>query len=331
QLAKRGLAPLPHRRLVSLSGPDAAKFLQGLITNNVETSKTSFYCAFLNARGRVLWDAFIWVFPGKEWSCYIEVDGDEADMLLKHLKRHKLRSKITVSMVPENEVGIWAAWGFEQSALQDESLILSLPDPRAPYFGTRCLFQGNQGGDGVKANPPFPVIDTQQYHIRRYLHGIPEGPKEIQRESALPMEFNFDLSEGIDFRKGCYVGQELTIRTKHTGVVRKRVLPVQLSLQETGVNQVSTGLDIKPLPGYADPNRVRATGKFLVGIGNVGLALCRLEMMTDMRVGNEGVTFNPSAVFIVKDGIESQEAVRIKAIVPTWFRERERAVWSKGR
>jgi folate-binding protein YgfZ len=348
-LSSKGLAPLPNRRLISLSGPDAAKFLQGLITNNVDAHPSSpFYCAFLSARGRVLWDAFIWVLPAKEWACYIEVDSEEADSLMKHLKRHKLRSKITIASVPENEIGVWSAWGFTESQLQDDSLISSFLDPRAPDFGVRCLFQGNQGMEG-RVDPPFPILDTQQYHIRRYLYGIPEGPKEIQRENALPMEFNFDLSDGIDFRKGCYVGQELTIRTKHTGVVRKRILPVQLyragdslSTEEdmpkfdptwTIGESLESGTDIKPLPQYADAKRVRATGKYIAGIGNVGLALCRLEMMTDMGITNEGGSYKPGSEFIVKDAETptAEDTVRIKAIVPQWFREKERAVWSKGR
>jgi folate-binding protein YgfZ len=307
-----------------------------------------FYCAFLNARGRVLWDAFIWAIPDKEWACYIEVDSEEADGLLKHLKRHKLRSKITLAAVPENEVGVWSAWGLTQDQLQDDSLISSFLDPRAPGFGVRCLFQGNQGMEG-KTNPPFPILDTQQYHIRRYLYGIPEGPKEIQRENALPMEFNFDLSDGIDFRKGCYVGQELTIRTKHTGVVRKRILPVQLYRAGDSIGadkdapdfdptwtageSLESGTDIKPLPQFADPKRVRATGKYIAGIGNVGLALCRLEMMTDMGITNEGGSYKQGAEFILKsaESTAAEDSVRIKAIVPQWFREKERAVWSKGR
>lgn len=292
-------------------------------------------------------DAFIWVFAEAEWACYIEVDGEEAEILLKHLKRHKLRSKINISMVPDNLVGVWAAWGFEEDQLQDPSLIASLYDPRAPGFGVRCLFQGNQDLSGEKANPPFPILETQQYHIRRYLHGIPEGSKEIQREGALPMEFNFDLSDGIDFRKGCYVGQELTIRTKHTGVVRKRILPVQLyragdsvSAEDTvprfdptwtAGEALETGTDIKPLPAYADAKRVRATGKFIAGIGNVGLALCRLEMMTDMRISNEGGSWKPDSEFIVQSAEGTEDSVRIKAVVPQWFKEREKAVWNKER
>ena len=347
-LAAKGLTPLPNRRLVSLSGPDAAKFLQGLVTNSVDPhGQSSFYCAFLNARGRVLWEVFIWVLPeGGQWACYIEVDSEEVDALLQHLRRHKLRSKINIALVPENEVGVWSAWGLDQEQLQGDSLIAYLPDPRAPGFGIRCLLNGDQGSDDKKTDLHLPVVDTQQYHIRRYLYGIPEGPREIQREGALPMEFNFDLSDAIDFKKGCYVGQELTIRTKHTGVVRKRVLPIQLyhpgdTIPEdqlsffdpasNAADLIETGTDIKPVPAYADPKKVRAAGKFIAGAGNVGLALCRLEMMTDMRVNSEGVSVRPGAEFIVQSSDVAGNEIRIKAIVPQWLRDKESAVWHKER
>jgi len=132
-------------------------------------------------------------------------------------------------------------------------------------------------------------------------------------------------------------------------VVRKRILPVQLyragdsppaeedmpTFDPTWTigESLESGTDIKPLPQYADAKRVRATGKYIAGIGNVGLALCRLEMMTDMGITNEGGTYKPGSEFIVKSAEAStaEDAVRIKAIVPQWFREKERAVWSKGR
>lgn len=346
ELASSGIAPLPSRRLVSLSGPDAAKFLQGLVTNNVDPSRQSpFYSAFLDARGRVLWDVFIWVYPelvAKEeaWSCYIEVDGGEVAALSKHLRRHKLRSKIKIEVVEETELGVWAAWGTSPEQLQSEQLVASLIDPRGPDFGTRCLFKGNKAA----MNPPVPIADTVQYHIRRCVYGIPEGPQEIQRESALPMECNIDLSQGIDFRKGCYVGQELTIRTKHTGVVRKRVLPVQLytSGASAPLDQIiydpkwpsasspETGADIKQLDEQGSIKKGRAAGKFIASIGNVGLAMCRLEMMTSMKVSAEGGSWKPGVEFGVQKG-DDGEVVRVKAIAPQSFRERERDLWDKNR
>lgn len=293
----------------------------------------------------MLWDVFIWVYPelvAKEgaWSCYIEVDINEIEALVKHLKRHKLRSKVNINVVEESEMGVWAAWGTSPEQLQSEHLVASLIDPRAAGFGTRCLFEANRAPTSMSVQ----TAELLQYQLRRYLYGIAEGPHEIARESALPMECNIDLNQGIDFKKGCYVGQELTIRTKHTGVVRKRILPVQLyHADKTPPSDSLTfdsewltttlpesGMDIKQLDDNGSIKKGRAAGKFITSVGNIGLALCRLEMMTSMRVSAEGGSWKPGVEFGMEWPSEG-EVVRVKAVVPQWFRERERDVWDKNR
>ncbi|KAF2636317.1 Aminomethyltransferase folate-binding domain-containing protein [Massarina eburnea CBS 473.64] len=340
--ASSGGVALPHRRLISLSGPDTTKFLHGLITNNVLGLEApgGFYSAFLDARGRVLWDVFVYIRKGLDSqapSAYIiEIDAGEVEALVKHLRRHKLRSKVTIEVVEDSEVGVWAS----QNGLGLGPV--HIQDPRGQDMGARTLGPSDKStrGDG-------PSVDIQQYHLRRYLRGIPEGPLEIPRESALPMEYNFDLNQGIDFKKGCYVGQELTIRTKHTGVVRKRVLPVQLSLpssatdtdQKTPVHDPDfpaslippNGADIKQLNDDGTMKKGRPAGKFIAAVGNVGIALVRLEMMTSMRVSAEGGSWKPGLQFGVQLEGEDGQVVRVKAFAPQWFRERERELWDKGR
>jgi len=173
------------------------------------------------------------------------------------------------------------------------------------------------------------------------LRGVPEGPLEIATGTALPAEHNIDLMSGIDFKKGCYVGQELTIRTHHTGVIRKRILPVMLySAAKTETNTAGpsplhgllynpqaqtvlpeTGSDIKP------HNRTgRSAGKFIAGVGNIGLGLCRIEIMTDLALTTESQSgFKPDDEFKVVqiDGDATgggSEQVMIKAFVPEWMR-----------
>jgi folate-binding protein YgfZ len=157
------------------------------------------------------------------------------------------------------------------------------------------------------------------------LKGVPEGQIEIPREDSLPMNCDIDIMGGIDFKKGCYVGQELTIRTHHTGVVRRRILPVmlydrgeeapeKLEFQPTATLTLpANGTDIK-----RDDQRKRATGKFISGIGNVGLAMCRIEQMSDLKVSGEGSSFGPEDRFFV-EGSDGKE-IGIKAFVPDWVR-----------
>jgi folate-binding protein YgfZ len=198
-----------------------------------------------------------------------------------------------------------------------------MKDPRAPKMN-RYLVGANAQTIIEGAQP----ADVQDYHLQRYRNGIPEGQTEILRESALPMECNIDLSQGIDFKKGCYVGQELTIRTKHTGIVRKRILPVELYSAATSAAIPDHGADIKQLDENGNIKKGRATGKFVAGVGNVGLAMCRLENMTHMKVSAEGGTWKPGMEF----GCETTGGiVKIKPLLYDWFVLRERELWDKNR
>jgi folate-binding protein YgfZ len=232
-----GLASLSSsRQLLSLAGPDAAKFLQGIITGNVTGDdglprRDAFYAGFLNATGRVLHDVF--VYPQKKGLAgsedgsgfLIEVDSSCLDGLARYIKRYKLRSKVAVRKITPDELTVWQAWddaaGNQFNPPADDSSIV-FRDPRAPGLGYRIIQATQQ-----RQRPQLELDETTEdaYTIRRYLNGVPEGQDEILREHALPQESNMDMMNGIEFHKGCYVGQELTIRTKHRGVVRKRILP----------------------------------------------------------------------------------------------------------
>ncbi|KAI5928440.1 Aminomethyltransferase folate-binding domain-containing protein [Camillea tinctor] len=401
-----GYAPLTSRSLISISGVDAPRFLQGLITSSItepqppdqrhqntrNTSKTAadavegtprtqgFYSGFLNATGRVLHDVFIYPDTLGISSSYddvaaaadpahaflIEVDASQRDALLQHLRRHKLRSRIQIRAVAGSQCKVWQAWGTP--AEDEESLRAALPssaillrDPRAPDLGYRVL---------SSADPPLklPACDEPAYRLRRYLRGVPEGQAEIPRGAALPLEANLDIMGAIDFRKGCYVGQELTIRTRHRGVVRKRVLPCMLydsrtphepppsssSSGQGGDNTLEyrperAGIPAERIPSGLSIGRLgkkgRSAGTWLAGLGNVGLALCRLQTMTDVELSGEppaATAEEPAAQreFVMRlgegegegegengaadrDGEGEQGAmVKIKAFVPEWVRER---------
>ncbi|EED22102.1 aminomethyl transferase, putative [Talaromyces stipitatus ATCC 10500] len=372
-----GYAGLTNRALIAITGVDSTSFLQGMITQNMLMGKepvraprrTGSYSAFLNSQGRVLHDVFIYpITKGNlghsnespdEAAWLIEVDKAEVSNLMKHLKKHKLRAKLTLRALEDGEQSIWAAWNNESteprwaaynlesdfpSQLADNSPVVGCIDTRAPGFGTRYI---TPGPDDLQIHLPAETklqglqVDLETYKLRRYLYGVAEGQGEIIRESSLPMECNMDVARGIDFRKGCYVGQELTIRTHHTGVVRKRILPVQLyGVDEDTTTSSSSSAPIYDLetqttqpPTGANISRVgtrkgRSAGKFISGVGNVGLALCRLEMMTDISLTGESSQYNPSQEFQVSwdagsaAGLVSQQgAVKIKAIVPSWLRE----------
>lgn len=349
-------ARLSARRLISLSGRDAAHFLQGLVTVNV-TSKLQaqggpgFYSAFLNASGRVLYDVFIYPVAGtrswkeldtstseEEAGFLIEVDAKEVEALAGHLKRFKLRSKVKIRTVEEREWGVWALWGesldtvnangdsFSTSAGKEPSeRIIGCVDKRAPGMGRRLILPHSEDVVGIASKGK--ESSHEQYDLRRMLSGVPEGQTEIVKESALPQESNIDYMGGIDFRKGCYVGQELTIRTHHTGVVRKRILPAQLySITSTMPDALSYEPDsnVDMPPSGTNISRVdgkgRSAGRWIGGVGNVGLALCRLEVMTDTALTGESVQWKSDHEFKVAWG--DDDAVKVRACVPPWHQER---------
>ncbi|KAI0458385.1 Aminomethyltransferase folate-binding domain-containing protein [Xylaria acuta] len=375
-----GHARLRTRRLISISGIDAPHFLQGLITTSIEgnnnahlngtappTGRTPwFYCGFLNALGRVLHDVFVYPVPsgsGGEPHFMIEVDAAQLTTLLKHLKRYKLRSKIFLRAIEEDEMSVWQIWNdvddattsFAQESgglARNDGRSVMIPDFRAPGMGYRVLTVGAdlnvQALDLPSELRPAAdgKADEAAYRVRRYLRGVPEGSAEIIPAQALPQESNMDLMGGIDFRKGCYVGQELTIRTRHRGVVRKRILPCVLYGGDEAVptsleyrpdavpSVVRDGGDLHGLTIGRHGKKGRSTGTFLAGTGNIGLALCRVQLMSDLVVPNDTATleFDPAAEFVIQPTKDEEgkvaaeagdrEAVKVKAFVPDWLRRR---------
>ena len=329
---------------MSLHGPEAPKFLQGIITNNLKAdSRIGFYSAFLTAPGKVLNDVFVYPTLGSKWHAethksedrgyLVEVDADDAAALFKHVKRHKLRAKLALRMLDEGELDVWNAWRDEEpwtahSEGANEDGMISLIDRRAPGMGQRILLPSSGSGSGVVGNTAalegLEEAPLSAYTIRRYLRGVAEGQKEIPREETLPMNANIDLMNGIDFKKGCYIGQELTIRTHHTGVVRRRILPISLYDPATRppekLEYDSSSALLSPereTEIRKDDKRKRPTGKFIASVGNIGLGMCRLEQMTDLVVSGEPSPYTPEDKFTVQLG---EEKLGLKAFVPDWIR-----------
>jgi folate-binding protein YgfZ len=359
-LSSKGKAQLSQRRLVSVAGKDAARLLQGLITNNIETlvseNLPGFYSAFLNSHGRLLTDAFIYRIPssykeeGRE-GFWIELDNTLVDVLCQYLRRHKLRSDVVVKPLDASKFQVWVAWTdnktIETNSKYDPySNVIQLIDPRLPNFATRFLVPTSAflQKSIPEAFSILPQATERDYILRRCLWGLTDGHKGMSDGRALPHEYNLDVDNAIDFRKGCYIGQELTIRTQHQGVVRKRILPVMAypsgspapsTMVYTATDQgpkgedIETGRKIKRL--LSTPNSSTETkssrrrndvaGTWIEGVGNVGLALCRLEMMTNVHISadQDATSFTQGAEFEL-ESVGQQEILKVKAFVPSWLR-----------
>ena len=309
--------------------------------SNGETSpKAAYYAGFLNPTGRVLHDVFIYPSPTAdptEPAYLVEVDKAEVQNFMKHLKKYKLRAKLKMRALDEGERSIWASWDEKNGSIwaRDDGdagveLPLSCEDKRAPGLGYRIIAD-DAFAERERLNSA--EVPLESYTLRRMLHGVAEGQGEIISGAALPMESNMDVMGGIDFHKGCYVGQELTIRTHHRGVVRKRILPVQLydfdsppPESDVIVYDEDTQIQVPPAGSSirkVSQGRGASPGKFLAGIGNVGLALCRLETMTDLAFTGEATRYDPDEEFAVSWGEEGEATgkVKVKAFIPPWTRD----------
>lgn len=347
---------LPSRSLIEV-GPnadDARTFLHGLVTADIKSlqyTSSSYYTAFLNAGGRVLDDVFVYPPPrafepgtgglrsqDEPYNYLIEVDKERASALIKHLKKHKLRRKLSFRLLDEEEGPVYAIW-MDEPNLDPFAALKPILEPlrswkldQRPNMGARCILRPSAEMEQYFGLPNATFDD---YTVHRMINGVAEGAAEIIPGNALPQESNLDLFGAIDFRKGCYLGQELTIRTHHTGVVRKRILPLQLydkdspepTPSKTPIYIPSANVSLPPRGSdviKSSARKGRSAGKWLGGIGNIGLALCRLEMVTDIRLTEETAPYDPKQELKVAWAAEPNDVqsteMKLKVFVPHWMR-----------
>ena len=188
-----------ERRLLRLTGPDRVDFLQGLVTNDV--TRAPVYAALLSPQGKYLADFF--VVPDGDEALLLDVAGDLADDLLRRLAMYKLRAKVEIAEDPRPVT--------RGTGPAPEGAIM---DPRDPALGWR--------GYGVGAD------DATDWDALRVEHLVPEAGAELLPNDSYILEMGFERLGGVDFRKGCYVGQEVTARMKHKTELRKGLRRVRL-------------------------------------------------------------------------------------------------------
>ena len=207
------IAPLIHRGVVELTGPDRIAFLNGLVSNDVANAAPgrAVWAALLTPQGKYLLDFF--VFSDGE-RLLLEMSRAEVPAFLQKLRRFKLRAQVEIADVSEN-FSVHAIWQGAAPALN-----LTAPDPRLPEAGYRSLDLPDHLSSSAS---------LADYEAHRIGLGLPDGPPDLEPEKTLLLEAGFDELNGIDWQKGCYMGQELTARTKYRGLVKRRLLPVTLS------------------------------------------------------------------------------------------------------
>jgi folate-binding protein YgfZ len=198
------IASLESRALIAVRGDDWRGFLQGLLTQDVETIGPGElrFGALLTPQGRLLYDLFI---VGREDGCWLDCAAERRAVLIQRLTIYRLRAKVTIAA---DETPVLAAWGKAPGG--DGWAI----DPRLAALGWR--------GYGVDAAVTTTEADYERHRLEL---GVP-GPADWGEDASYPLEADFDLLGGVDFKKGCFVGQETTSRMKRRGTIKSRMLPI---------------------------------------------------------------------------------------------------------
>lgn len=211
------------RGVVRVGGAEAEAFLQGLVSNDVSRAgpETAIYAALLTPQGKFLHDFFV---LRREDGFLLECESERRADLMQRLKRYKLRSKVDLA----DETEAWRValvWGEGAEAAARQGWAegaIAYADPRLPTLGLRVLVPADTAAD---PHGLYEATPEAYDRLRRSL-GVPAAPDELQIERSFLMESGFEELNGIDWQKGCYVGQEVTARTKYRGLMRRRLTPV---------------------------------------------------------------------------------------------------------
>lgn len=276
-MADARFSALDDRGILALQGDDVVRFLQGIVTNDVEalSDDRATYAALLTPQGKYLHDFFL-VQLGK--TILLDAAKSRLDDLKRLLTMYRLRAKATIADVSDD----WAVFALfgdgasEAASLNGEAGLSCrrndgavLIDPRLKALGLRAILPRAVGA-ALLSDGGFTAVPRVEYDSHRHRLGVADA---LEPEALYPLEAGFDELNGISFTKGCYVGQEVTARMKNRKLVRKRIVPVAV---ESGKTEAGA----KILLGDA------AVGEILAGGPETGLALIRVEsLLTAMNEG----------------------------------------------
>lgn len=242
------LAALADRGVIRVTGEDRVAFLQGLVSNDIDAVAPgrAVWAAFLTPQGKWLADFFV-LTDGE--ALLLDCERAQVPMLAQRLSRYRLRMK--VALAADEAMEVYVAWDGAPSV---EGVVA--PDPRLDGFAWRVLAAG--------AVPVNATATDWDHH--RLAHGIPDGSRDLESDKTVLLEAGFDELNGVSWSKGCYMGQELTARTKYRGLLKRRIVPVE----------VDGPLPPPETPVLRDGVEV---GTMRSGADHTGLALLRLDSL----------------------------------------------------
>src|SRR5580692_6157589 len=225
------IAALPARAVLAVTGEDRVSFLQGLVSNDVAEAGPgrAVWAALLTPQGKWLADFFV-LSDGER--LLLDCERAQAAFLVQRLGRYRLRSRVALTDV-QDTLAVFAAWNGTPEVPGDA---IAAPDPRLPEAGWRVL--------SPRALPE--TADAAAWDMHRLALGLPDGSRDLEAEKTVLLEAGFDELSGVSWSKGCYMGQELTARTKYRGLVKRRLVPVEIegALPSPGTAVLRDGVEV---------------------------------------------------------------------------------------
>ena len=282
-MAQNRFVIMEDRGVIAVGGPDRASFLQGLVSNDTAcvSRERAVYAALLTAQGKYLHDFFM-VEHGE--TIWLDAEAARLDDLNRRLSIYRLRAKVTLDK--RADLAVAAVFGSAPLGLPNDPGVahaieggVIFTDPRLVTLGARAILPRARIRQALAATGATNA-DFSEYDRLRLLLGIPDGSRDLVPDKSILLESGFDELHGVDWNKGCYIGQELTARTKYRGLIKKRIFPVRIDGPAPEPGAIVT------LDGY-EAGEMRSSRD-----GN-GLALLRLEAVENGRpltVGETAVT-----------------------------------------
>ena len=282
-------ALLSNRGVVKVAGDEARSFLHGLISADMLGLRPAGarFGALLTPQGKIIADFFATEAAEKDGGgFFLDVARERAKPLVDRLNLYKLRSRVMVEDLSD-VLGVMAAWDGTGAT----SAWIAYPDPRLPALGLRIMLPPHRAGDAA-ASLGATLVGEEQYEAHRIALGIPRGGADFGYGDAFPHEADMDQLGGVDFDKGCYVGQEVVSRMEHRGIARTRIVVVgyEGAAPQTGAAITADG---------------RTVGTMGTAAGGRGLALLRLDRVAEALSRGEQL---------------SAGDIKVRPIKPDWAR-----------
>jgi hypothetical protein len=283
---------LPDRGVIKVIGNDARKFLHGLVTADTlgVAPGTARFCALLTPQGKIVADFFVTEAPQAEGGgFFLDIPRALAVTLVEKLNLYKLRAKVLIEDLSEilGVLAVWDGQGTTKQATTKQGLAYA--DPRLPALGSRVMIPPHRAA-AAASELGAELVSAEDYEAHRIALAVPRGGLDFAYGDAFPHEADMDQLGGVDFAKGCYIGQEVVSRIEHRGIARTRAVALRYdgATPENGV------------PITAGERQVGTMGSAARGRG---IALIRLD-----RVAEAG----PAAL--------AAGGIPIRLIKPDWAR-----------